>query len=110
MAVKDIKPIEHRLELKKLGSFYQIDDAYNSNPVGAKVALEVLDMMPGDKVIVTPGMVELGKLEREQNYLFGQNIADVCDYVILVGEKQTIPIKEGLLAKNFKNDKIFITI
>ena len=59
-AVMKIKPIEHRLELKKIGNMYQIDDAYNSNPVGAKVALEVLGMMPGDKVVVTPGMVELG--------------------------------------------------
>lgn len=38
-----------------------IDDAYNSNPTGAKNALDVLQMMPGIKIVVTPGMIELGK-------------------------------------------------
>lgn len=109
LAVSNIKPIEHRLELKKIGVMYQIDDAYNSNPVGAKVALEVLDMMPGTKVVVTPGMVELGKEEEQANYEFGKQIAKVADYVILVGEKQTKPIKEGLLASKYKNDNIIVT-
>lgn len=109
IAVKKINAIEHRLELKKLGNMYQIDDAYNSNPVGAKMALDVLDMMPGTKVVVTPGMVELGKLENTANYNFGTQIASVADYVILVGEKQTKPIYEGLIAKKYKKDNIIIT-
>ena len=69
LGVKKVRPIEHRLEIKKLGNFYQIDDAYNSNPVGAKSALDVLSMMDGDKVVVTPGMVELGDKEEELNNL-----------------------------------------
>lgn len=107
-AVKLVKPVEHRLELKKLGCFYQIDDAYNSNPVGAKGALDVLKMMNGDKVVVTPGMVELGSQEEELNYQFGQQIADVADRVILVGEKRTKPIYEGLMKKKFAKSKITI--
>lgn len=63
-AVKKVKPVEHRLELKRLGDFYQIDDAYNSNPIGAKNALDVLDLMKGTKVVVTPGMIELGRKRR----------------------------------------------
>ncbi len=108
-AVSKIKPIEHRLELKKIGNMYQIDDAYNSNPVGAKVALEVLAMMPGDKVVVTPGMVELGSEEEKYNKEFGEEISAVADYVILVGEKQTKPIYEGLMAKKYDKDRIIIT-
>ena len=106
--VKKVSPIEHRLEIKRLGSFYQIDDAYNSNPVGAKRALEVLDMMDGCKVVVTPGMIELGKEEKKLNKEFGMQIAEVADYVILIGKKQTLPIKEGLLEKKYKEDKIYI--
>ena len=106
--VKRVKPIEHRLEIKKLGRFYQIDDAYNSNPIGAKSALDVLAMMNGKKVVVTPGMIELGKKEKELNKEFGRQIADVADVVILVGEKQTLPIKEGLLEKKFKEKNIFV--
>ena len=69
--VKKVKPIESRLELRNYGYMYQINDAYNSNPVGAKAALDVLAMMPGKKVVVTPGMTELGEKEEELNQIFG---------------------------------------
>ena len=107
-AVAGVRPVEHRLELKKLGDFYMIDDAYNSNPVGAKRAVEVLDMMPGTKVVVTPGMIELGEKEDEYNKTFGEQISKVADYVVLIGEKKTKPIKEGLLEKGFDKDKIVV--
>ena len=107
-AVKTVKPVEHRLELKKLGSFYMIDDAYNSNPVGAENATKVLKMMPGIKVVVTPGMIELGKKEDEYNKAFGTQIAEVADYVVLVGEKHTKPIYEGLIGKGFDKDNIIV--
>ncbi|MDD3241624.1 MAG: Mur ligase family protein [Bacilli bacterium] len=107
--VRKVKSIEHRLELKKIGDINMIDDAYNSNPVGAKMALDVLEMMPGDKVVVTPGMIELGEKEEELNNIFGRQIAKVADYVILVGEKKTKPIYEGLVGSDFDSKKIFIT-
>ena len=107
-AVKGVKPVEHRLELKRLGNFYQIDDAYNSNPVGAKNALDILDMMPGMKIVVTPGMIELGDKEDELNKEFGRQIADVADIVILIGEKKTKVIKDGLLEKGFDKEKIIV--
>ena len=108
VAVKGVKPVEHRLELKKLGNFYQIDDAYNSNPVGAASACKVLGMMPGIKVVVTPGMIELGAKEYEYNKEFGKQIAKVADYAVLIGEKKTKPIMEGLLDKGFDKDKIIV--
>ena len=107
-AVKGVRPVEHRLELKKLSNFYQIDDAYNSNPVGAKNACQVLKMMNGIRIVVTPGMVELGKKEEEYNKEFGREIAEVADYAVLIGEKKTKPIYEGLLTKGFDKDKIIV--
>lgn len=107
-AVKSVRAVEHRLELKKLGNFYQIDDAYNSNPVGAKNALKVLDMMPGVKVVVTPGMIELGEKEKEYNEKFGEQIAEVVDYAVLIGKVRTQPIKEGLMKKGFDKEKIIV--
>ncbi len=107
-AVRGVRAVEHRLELKRLGDFYQIDDAYNSNPVGAANACKVLGMMPGIKVVVTPGMIELGAREDEYNEKFGEQIAEVADYAVLIGEKRTKPIKEGLLKKNFDKDKIIV--
>lgn len=107
-AVRGVNSIEHRLELKRIGNFYQIDDAYNSNPVGAKGAVEVLGMMPGVKVCVTPGMVELGSKENEYNKIFGTQIAKYADYVVLVGEKHSRPIYEGLIEKGFDKEHIIV--
>ncbi len=107
-SVLSLKATEHRLDLKKMGSFYMLDDAYNSNPVGASSALDVLNSMDGIKVIVTPGMVELGKMEKEKNYEFGKKISSVCNYCLLVGEKQTQIIKKALLDNGYDEDNIFI--
>lgn len=106
--VSSVKTIEHRLELKKYGNINIIDDAYNSNPVGSKMAVEVLGLMDGLKIIVTPGMIELGPKQYELNHKFGEYISKVCDYVILIGEKQTKPIYDGLIDNKFDNKKIFV--
>ena len=106
--VGSIKPIEHRLELKKSGTINIIDDAYNSNPVGSKMALDVLNLMPGVKIVVTPGMIELGDKQYELNKKFGEYIADASDYVILVGPEQTKPIYDGLMSKGYNKDKIYV--
>lgn len=108
MGVRKVKPVEHRLEIKTVGSIYMIDDAYNSNPVGAKRAVEVLEMMPGTKVVVTPGMIELGTKEAEYNKIFGMQMADVADYVVLIGEKRTRPIYDGLMESGYSKEKIYI--
>jgi UDP-N-acetylmuramoyl-tripeptide--D-alanyl-D-alanine ligase len=74
-----------------------IDDAYNSNPEGAAAALEVLREHPATRrLLVTPGMVELGDLEEELNRRFGEHAAAVCDIAILVGPTRTEPIRAGL--------------
>ncbi len=107
-AVKSVKAVEHRLELKKLGNFYMIDDAYNSNPVGAENATIVLGMMPGVKVVVTPGMIELAEKEDEYNKEFGRQIAKVADYAVLIGEKHTKPIYDGLIESGFDKKHIIV--
>ena len=107
-AVKSVNRVEHRLEIKKNGDVYYIDDAYNSNPVGSKMALDVLNLMPGKKIIVTPGMIELGTMQDELNMKFGEYIADVCDEVILIGKKQTESIQKGLNNKLYDKSHIHI--
>ncbi|HEX4837789.1 MAG TPA: UDP-N-acetylmuramoyl-tripeptide--D-alanyl-D-alanine ligase [Solirubrobacteraceae bacterium] len=74
-----------------------IDDAYNSNPDGAASALEVLREHPASRrLLVTPGMVELGELETQLNRRFGEQAGAVCDLAILVGPARTAPIRDGL--------------
>ena len=108
LGVKRVKSTEHRLELKKLGDITIIDDAYNSNPVGSKMAVEVLGYMDGKKIIVTPGMIELADKQYDYNYEFGKYIADVCDEVILIGKEQTKPIYDGLKDNKFDMEKVHI--
>ncbi|SHN35979.1 UDP-N-acetylmuramoyl-tripeptide--D-alanyl-D-alanine ligase [Gracilibacillus kekensis] len=107
--VKKIQAVKHRMEIKKgFGNLTVIDDSFNSNPTGSRMALEVLSSMDGYKVLVTPGMVELGDKEYQYNKAFGEYAADACDYVILVGEKQTKPLQDGLREKDYPEEQLFI--
>lgn len=110
LGIKMLKPIEHRLELKQhANGTIIIDDAYNSNTKGAQMAVEVLGRFKNKKrILVTPGIVELGDKTYEYNKTFGMQAAENCDYAILVGKKQAKPIFDGLVEKGFKEEDIFI--
>ena len=108
VAVRKMKPVTHRLELRRNGNFTIIDDAFNSNPVGSKMALEVLGQMNGKRIVLTPGMVDLGTAQYELNKAFGTYMKDTCDHVILVGKKQTEPIQEGLKEVGFPEERVTV--
>lgn len=106
-AVERVEPVEHRLQLRREGDVTIIDDAFNSNPVGARNAVEILGRFDtGRRIIVTPGMVELGARQHEENRRLGEQIASHVDLAILVGEEQTRPIQEGLRAKGFPEERL----
>lgn len=106
--VRKLKSVPHRLELINRGNDIIIDDAYNANPSGTKAALETLSCFDGIKILLTPGMVELGEKQDELNHEFGKNAARICDYVILVGRKQTKSIKSGLEEAGYPDDKTYV--
>jgi UDP-N-acetylmuramoyl-tripeptide--D-alanyl-D-alanine ligase len=108
VSVARLEPVPHRLQLIRRNSLVIIDDAYNANPNGARAALETLGMFEGLKILVTPGMVELGSAQDENNRAFGAEAAAVCDHVVLVGEKQTRSLREGLKAAGFPDERIHI--
>ncbi len=102
-ALGQVTPPEHRLApiVNRAAGIVVIDDAYNANPSGAQAALEVLAAHPGRRrILVTPGMVELGDREEAENERFGTAAAGVCDLVVLVGE-QAEPVRRGLEAAGF---------
>ncbi|MDR3344647.1 MAG: UDP-N-acetylmuramoyl-tripeptide--D-alanyl-D-alanine ligase [Oscillospiraceae bacterium] len=105
--LKRLAPPPHRLALTHAGSTTVIDDAYNSNPAGVKAALDTLALFEGCKILVTPGMVELGNAQYDANFRLGQQAAAVCDYVIAVGEKQAPPILAGLAAAAYPDAQTF---
>lgn len=106
--VRKLECVPHRLELKDNGIAVIIDDAYNSNPTGAKVALDVLGIFDGYKILVTPGMVELGEKQNELNRELGKQASKVSDYIILVGKKQTEPIYEGIKQSGYPDNQVYI--
>lgn len=108
MQIHKLEGVPHRLQLIRRNGITIIDDAYNSNPTGSKAAIDALTLFDGCKILVTPGMVELGEKQDELNKAFGAYAAAVCDYVMLVGKKQTQSIYEGLVSAGYPEDKIFV--
>jgi UDP-N-acetylmuramoyl-tripeptide--D-alanyl-D-alanine ligase len=110
-ALGRVTPPAHRLApiLNRQAGIVVIDDAYNSNPVGAAAALEVLASHEAERrLLVTPGMVELGEREAEENTRFGAHAAAVCDLVVLVGEERSKPILAGLSSASFPDSQIHV--
>ena len=107
-AISGLQPVPHRLETHTgADGVTIIDDAYNSNPVGAFNALDTLaEFKTGRKILVTPGMVELGGEQEVWNEKLGRKAAAICDYVILVGTRQTAPTRRGLEAEGFAPDRL----
>jgi UDP-N-acetylmuramoyl-tripeptide--D-alanyl-D-alanine ligase len=97
----------HRLQmLSGAGGVRIIDDAFNSNPAGFAMAMEVLASFPSRRVLVTPGLVSLGSAEEAENVEAGKRAAVAADTVILVGPRKTQPVRAGLLAAGFPEASI----
>lgn len=107
-AVSRVKYVEHRLQVKKENGVTWIDNAFNSNPVGAEMSLEVMKMMPGKRYIITPGLIDLGDKQAEYNKNFGAHMKDCVDEVYLVGVNQTKPIMQGLQESGFDMDHVYV--
>ena len=112
-AIRQIEQIEHRVSVKRAaGGVTILDDAYNSNPTGAQMALEVLSGFEreqgGRRIVVTPGFVELGERQAALNRELGAQIADACDIAIVVNRTNRQALLEGLSDKGFPEEKIKI--
>ncbi|MDE6303939.1 MAG: UDP-N-acetylmuramoyl-tripeptide--D-alanyl-D-alanine ligase [Paramuribaculum sp.] len=96
--VEQIEAVEHRLSLKRTpGGITILDDAFNSNPAGSKMALDVLASMTGGRrIIITPGMIELGSRQEELNREFGRHIARSADIAVIVGNYNREAICSGI--------------
>ncbi len=102
-------PVEHRLQILPTGNGVTvIDDAFNASPMGTRAALAALAAFPGRKIIVTPGLVELGAAEAEENRAFGAAMAAVCDEVILVGKGRAALIAPGLEGAGYPAEHIHV--
>lgn len=108
-AVKQIEQVEHRLSMRRNGGITILDDAYNSNPTGARMALEVLRdfATEGKKYVVTPGFVEMGSKQYDNNRVFGSDIAHANpDGVYVVNEVNREAITSGLADGGYDKAKV----
>ena len=75
----------NRLEIKKYKNSIVLDDSFNSNVKGFINALKLLGGYDGKKILITPGIVELGKYEGMIYLQLVDHIVSNCNVVILVG-------------------------
>lgn len=106
-AISQLEPSSHRLELINGNGVTIIDDSYNSNLIGAREALKVLAMFEGKKIVVTPGIVEMGEQQAEVNFQLGAAIADVADYVIVMNEENKNYLLSGLISHSFSQNCVY---
>ena len=108
-AVRQIEQVEHRLSMRRSGGISILDDAYNSNPEGARMALEVLSdfATEGKRYVVTPGFVEMGAKQFDNNRAFGGDIArSKVDGVYVVNEVNRTAITEGLAEGGYPDSQV----
>lgn len=93
-AVKELEPVEHRLQMIKAGGKLILDDGYNGNIDGMLEGIRLCSLHDGRKVIVTPGLVESSD---ELNLKLIEAINDVFEIVIVTGA-----LNSELFDKNLK--------
>lgn len=106
-SIELLMPSPHRLALTpSANSLIVIDDAYNASVEGSKAALDVLKSYTGVKVVITPGLVELGSEQYQSNLELGKLMSEVADYVIINGTVNYKAIEQGLLEGGMASEKI----
>lgn len=110
-ALASLQPVEHRLSISNKGGLTVLDDAYNSNPSGARMALAVLKQIAADAgskgIVVTPGFVEMGVQQEEANRGLGRDIARYADKAIIVNRYNRQAIVDGLKEGGFKEEDMY---
>lgn len=108
--IKQLKPMSHRMEVIKSNGLTIIDNAYNSSVESSQSALNMLSLFnSGKKIVVTPGIIEMGEKEAQVNKNFGANMAKIANRVIIVNKVNQEAIREGLIEGGFDEKNIFLS-
>lgn len=109
-AVDSIEQVEHRLNVKRTpGGVTIIDDAFNSNPAGSRMAVDVLSQFKiGKRIIVTPGMIELGSEQENLNRELGKHIGENVDVAVIVGAYNRNALVDGIRSTDFDDKNLHI--
>ena len=97
--VRSLPTADNRLTVTRGSSGATVvDDTYNSNPAGSRRALATLGRHAGNggqQVVVTPGMVELGPKQDDENRAFGAAVAKQATHLVVVGHTNRPALLEG---------------
>ena len=105
----NLKPVDNRLVYDKQPTVSYLRDAYNSNPIGFNAALEVLQAIPASRrILMTPGMIELGEAQYTENKRAAVTAASVADLVIVVGETNRAAFLDGLRESGYSKEQTVI--
>lgn len=99
--VPDLPAVASRLTSSRASSgIVVIDDTFNSNPSGARAALAQLAEVHGAtrRVVVTPGMVELGPRQFAENRSFAAAMRGVATDLVIVGRTNQRALRAGASA------------
>lgn len=111
-AIRKLQPVEHRLSMRTANGITILDDAYNSNPQGARMALDVLknfSVSEGNKrIVITPGFVEMGTRQADANRELGRHIAKSCDYAIIVNATNREAIRQGVEEEGLDTNRYYL--
>lgn len=110
MRIRRLQPTESRLVPKTTAAGITIiNDAYSANPKGVVSALKVLGMHEtGARLLITPGMIELGDMQDEENHKLGLLAAQHATDIILIGKSQTAPIVEAIRSTSFDQSRLHV--
>lgn len=96
--IRDLSGAEHRQSVITAGGrFTIIDNTFNSNPAGARSALAALAEAGagGRTAVITPGMVELGPVQKKENMEFAAAACAQVDHFVIVGRTNRPYLLEG---------------
>jgi UDP-N-acetylmuramoyl-tripeptide--D-alanyl-D-alanine ligase len=96
-AISTLEPVDGTMHVKPgKRNTVIIDDHYNSNPDGFQAALDYLDVF-GDKrkIVLTPGMYELGETSLDQHHSVSERIAEVADVLMITKDDFSKPLTAG---------------
>src|SRR5260221_6829967 len=101
-AIKNLKSFDNRNVLIQDTKATIVNNTYSSNIQSFKELIETAKQIKGKKVLVTPGIVELGSLESEVHKNLGSLSQNIFNEVILVGNNnRTKNLAKGL-ERNYK--------